>query len=260
MLESKPVKLDIAKRDLIEGLIKGLEVITAFNNETQHMTASELAERVGLSRSAARRYLLTLAQIGMAATDGRSFWLTPKVLNVGRSYLDSARLPRAVVPFLQRLTQQLQESTNFSVLDGPEIVYVSRVNNPRLLTTGFEPGTRLPAYTSTAGRVLLATLPDEELRAYLAATELVAYTHLTVTDKDQLYQELLTIRGQGWGVTENQYEVGLRGISVPIKSRSGAVLGAISVSMSVATCTKAEATARCVHVLQATANTLLMWI
>lgn len=260
MLESKPVQLDIAKRDLIEGLIKGLEVIAAFSNEKQHLTASELAQITGLSRSAARRYLLTLAHIGMTASDGRSFWLTPKVLMLGRSYLDSARLPRAVVPFLQRLTQQLQESTNFSVLDGPEVVYVSRVNNPKLLTGGFEPGTRLPAYTSTAGRVLLAMLPDEQLNAYMEKTELVPFTHLTVLDKNELYQELMLIRSQGYAVTENQYEVGLRGISVPIKSRNGTVLGAISVSMSVATCSKAEAAAKCIHVLQATANTLLMWI
>lgn len=260
MLESKPIKLDIAKRDLIEGFIKGLEVIQAFNRDTQHMTASELAERTGLSRSAARRYLLTLAHLGMVASDGRKFWLTPTVLNLGQSYLDSARLPRAITPFLQQLTQQLQESTNFAILDGKEVVYVSRVNNPRTLATGFAPGTRLPAYTSTAGRVLLAMLPDEELTAYLEEIELVPYTHATVTEKAKLYEELQLVRKQGWSVTENQYEVGLRGISVPVKSRSGAVLGAISVSMNAAGSTLAAATSKCLPALQATANTLLMWI
>lgn len=260
MLEAKPVKLDIAKRDLIEGLIKGLEVITAFNSGTQHMTASELAERTGLSRSAARRYLLTLAHLGMVASDGRSFWLTASVLNLGQSYLDSARLPRAIMPFLQQLTQQLQELSNFSILDGKEVVYLSRISNARVLTAGFAPGTRLPAYTSTAGRVLLAMLPDEQLRAYLDEVELVPFTHLTVVDKEQLYQELQHVRNQGWAVSENQYEVGLRGISVPVKSRSGAVLGAISVSMNVASSTLAAATAKCVPALQATANTLLIWI
>lgn len=171
-----PVLLDVevAKADLIDGLMKGVEVIRAFSGEAVQMSATELADKIGLSRSAARRYLLTLVHIGMAATDGRNFWLTPKVLSLGQSYLDSARLPRAIVPFLQRLTLQLQESTNYSVLEGDEVVYISRVNAPRVLTAGFDPGTPLPAHTSTAGRVLLAAQSDEALHAYLERVTLVA--------------------------------------------------------------------------------------
>lgn len=252
--------VEVAKRDVIDGLVKGLEVIRAFSDESVRLSASELADKVGLTRSAARRYLLTLVHVGMAETDGRQFWLTPKVLSLGHSYLDSARLPRAIVPFLQRLTTQLQESTNYSVLEGDDVVYVSRVNTPRLLTPGFDPGTRLPAYTSTAGRVLLSALPDEQLRAYLERVELVAYTHMTVTDKNELLRQLLTIRQDGFSVTENQYEVGMRGISVPIKSRRGDLVGALSVSMSIAGSSRAEAAARCVPALQATANTVMLWI
>jgi IclR family pca regulon transcriptional regulator len=252
--------VEVAKRDVIEGLVKGLEVIRAFSDESVQLSASELSEKVGLTRSAARRYLLTLVHVGMAETDGRQFWLTPRVLSLGHSYLDSARLPRAIVPFLQRLTTQLQESTNYSVLEGDDVVYVSRVNAPRVLTAGFDPGTRLPAYTSTAGRVLLSALSEGELHAYLERVELVAYTHMTVTDKDELLRELLMIRENGFGVTENQYEVGLRGISVPIKSRRGELVGALSVSMSISSCSRAEATARCVPALQAAANTVMLWI
>ncbi|MRW91448.1 helix-turn-helix domain-containing protein [Duganella sp. FT80W] len=252
--------VEVAKRDVIEGLVKGLEVIRAFSDESVRLSASELSDKVGLTRSAARRYLLTLVHVGMAQTDGHQFWLTPKVLSLGHSYLDSARLPRAIVPFLQRLTTQLQESTNYSVLEGDDVVYVSRVNAPRLLAPGFDPGTRLPAYTSTAGRVLLSGLPEEELHAYLERVELVAYTHMTVTDKNALRRELLTIRQDGFAVTENQYEVGMRGISVPIKSRRGELVGALSVSMSIASCSRAEAAARCVPALQATANTVMLWI
>ncbi|MES2262245.1 MAG: IclR family transcriptional regulator C-terminal domain-containing protein [Pseudomonadota bacterium] len=254
------LEVDVAKRDLIEGLIKGVDVIRAFSDESVRLSATELADKVGLTRSAARRYLLTLVHMGMAATDGRQFWLTPKVLSIGHAYLDSARLPRAIVPFLQRLTLQLQESTNYSVLEGDDVVYVSRVNAPRVLTAGFDPGTRLPAYTSTAGRVLLAALPDEVLHAYLERVELVAYTHLTVMDKQQLLDELLAIRHDGFGVTENQYEIGLRGISVPIKSRRGALVGALSVSMMISSCSRAEALARCVPALQSTANTVMLWV
>jgi IclR family pca regulon transcriptional regulator len=250
----------VDKRDQIESLIKGIDVITAFNDARPRLTVSELAEQVDISRSAARRYLLTLLHVGLAATDGRDFWLTPKVLNLGRAYLDSARLPRSIVPFLQRLTEQLQESTNYSVLDGDDVVYVSRANLPRILTSGFESGTRLPAYTSTAGRVLLAALPDEQIHAYLARVELVAFTHLTIADTGQLLTELMAIREAGFGVTENQYEVGLRGISVPIKSRRGTLVGALSVSMLIASSSRSQATGRCVPALQATANTLMMWV
>jgi IclR family pca regulon transcriptional regulator len=252
--------VQVARRDIIEGLVTGINVISAFNDEHARLTPTILAETIGISRSAARRYLLTLVHVGMVATDGRLFWLTPKVLTLGRSYLDSARLPRAIMPYLQRLTGQIQESTNYSVLEGDDVVYVSRVNAPRHLTPGFEPGTRLPAHTSTAGRVLLAELPDDQLHAYLERVQLIAYTHTTVVDKQQLLRELLAIREQGFGVTENQYEVGMRGISVPIKNRRGATIGALSVSMMTSSCSKAEATAKCLPALQASANTLMMWV
>jgi IclR family pca regulon transcriptional regulator len=260
MTERHPIQTDVPKRDLVEGLIKGVEVIGAFNGDSRYLTASEVAQRTGITRTAARRYLLTMAHIGLAATDGKVFWLTPRVLNLGRSYLDSAHFPRAVVPFLQRLSQQLQESTNFSVLDGAEVVYLARVIAPRQVTAGFDPGTRLPAYTSTAGRVLLAALPEEQMRAYLDDVELIAYTHMTVTDKEQLLGELQAIREQGYGITESQYEVGMRGLSVPVRNRTGMLIGAISVSMSTAASTREEAVARCVPALQNTANTLMMWI
>lgn len=260
MIEFKPVHVDVAKRDLIEGLIKGIEVVTAFNDGTPSLTPSELAKRIDITRSAARRYLLTLVHVGLAATDGKVFWLTAKVLNLGRAYLDSARMPRAIMPFLQRLTHQLGESTNFSVLDGTEVVYVARFNAPKVLSPAFEPGARLPAHTSTAGRVLLAALPDAELRAWLEKVELIPYTHLSVTDKDALYKELVEIRNQGYGITENQFEVGLRGVSVPVKSRNGTLIGALSVSMNIASCSTAEAAARCLPALQTTANTLMLWI
>jgi IclR family pca regulon transcriptional regulator len=260
MKKPEQIAVEVAQRDIIEGLVTGLRVITAFNDETARLTPTALAEQLGISRSAARRYLLTLVHTGMAATDGRVFWLTPKVLTLGRSYLDSARLPRAIVPYLQRLTAELQESTNYSVLEADDVVYVSRVNAPRHLTPGFEPGTRLPAYASTAGRVLLAARPEADLLAYLERVELVPFTHMTLVDKQELVRELAAIREQGFGVTENQYEIGMRGISVPLKSRRGALIGALSVSMMTSSCSRAEATSRCVPALQAAANTLMLWV
>jgi len=244
----------------VEGLIKGIDVIQAFNGDARYLSANEVAQRTGITRTAARRYLLTMVHTGLALSDGKVFWLTPKVLKLGGSYLDSARFPRAVVPFLQRLSQQVQESTSFAVLDGPEVVYLSRVIAPRQVTAGFEPGTRLPAHTSTAGRVLLATLPDEQVRSYLDSTELVAYSHMTVTDKDNFLLELQQIREQGYGIAENQYEVGMRGLSVAVRNRHGVLMGAISVSMSISASSRDAAIARCVPALQTTANTLMMWL
>ncbi|HEX8480221.1 MAG TPA: IclR family transcriptional regulator C-terminal domain-containing protein [Telluria sp.] len=257
-LPSRP--LQVARRDIVDGLVTGIEVITAFNDENARLTPTLLAARIGISRSAARRYLLTLVHTGMVATDAREFWLTPKVLTLGRAYLDSARLPRALLPYLQRLTAQVQESTNYSVLDGHEVVYLSRVNAPRHLNPGFDPGTRLPAYASTAGRVLLAALPDDQLQHYLDRVELLPFTNMTVIDREVLRCELMAIREHGFGVTENQFEMGMRGISVPLKSRRGVLIGALSVSTMVSSGSRAEVTGRCLPALQATANTLMLWL
>lgn len=253
-------EIEVAKRDLVEGLIKGIEVLTAFNEEFPKMTTSQVAQRLGLSRSAARRYLLTLVHIGLAATDKRNFWLTPKVMNLGATYLDATRVPRTVMPFLERVTLQLQESTNFSVLDDTEVVYLCRVNAPRVNTLGIMPGTRRPAWATASGRVLLATLPDERIRALLGKVELVPFTHLTLVDAEELFQEIIRVRKQGYSLCDSQYEMELGGISVLVKNRRGAVLGALSVSVSGANISVADAALRCVPVLQSTASTLMKWL
>lgn len=253
-------EFDIAKRDMVEGLIKGIEVIAAFSEHSPRMTTTEVAQRTGLSRSAARRYLLTLVHIGLVGFDRSSFWLTPKVMRLGHSYLDSSRIPRAVTPFLERLTLQLQESTNFAVLDGDDLVYLSRVNAPRLTTTGIVPGTRVPAYATAGGRVLLAALPDAELRALLESVEPVAFTHLSITGREQLFREILQVRKQGYSLCENQYEMGVGDISVLVKNRHGTVLGALNVSISLGRGSIADFAQRYVPALQATASTLMKWI
>lgn len=251
---------EIAKRDLVEGLIKGIDVITAFNEDYPRMTTSEVARRTGLSRSAARRYLLTLVHMGLVTYDRNAFWLTPRIMRLGHSYLDSSRIPRSVTPFLERLTMQLQESTNFAVLDGCDLVYLTRVNAPRLTTAGILPGTRVPAYATAGGRVLLASLPEEELRALLDEIQPVAFTHLTLTDRTQLFNEIGQVRRQGFCVCENQYEMDSGEISVLVKNRSGAVLGALNVSMSVGKSGMADFAPRYVSALQSTASTLMKWI
>jgi IclR family transcriptional regulator, pca regulon regulatory protein len=225
--------IEFKQADLIDGLRKGLEVITAFDDATPRMTQSELAQRVSLSRAAARRYLLTLVALGYVANDGKFFWLTPKVMQLGRSYTSSSRLPRTILPELQILTDRCGESTNFAILEATEAVYVCCANANRLLSTGIEPGTRLPGYTSTAGRLLASFKDDDALDQWIKQSAPRGYTNFTVTDRAKIKREIVKMRKQGYGITESQYELGLRGISVPLFDSANALIGAISISMAV---------------------------
>ena len=257
--KKQPVSSELAslsKADMIDGLRKGLEVICAFEDGTPKLTQSELAQRLDLSRAAARRYLITLTALGYMATDGKAFWLTPKVMRLGQSYVASSRLPRTVLPTLQKLTEAVGESTNVCVLEGFEAVYISRVNAAKLLSTGIEPGTRLPAHTLAGGRLILSFLPEPELDLWLKSVKLIAYTPLTVIDKAQLKREILKIRKQGFGLAESQLEVGLRGVSVPLLDGPGRVVGALSVSMSTAAVTPTAAIKRFVPAMREAAEQL----
>ena len=245
-----------SKADMIDGLRKGLEVICAFNDSTPCLTQSELAHRLDLSRAAARRYLMTLTALGYMATDGKSYWLTPKVMRLGHSYVSSARLPRTVLPFLQKLTETLGESTSLAVLEDEDAVYITRASALKLLSTTIEPGTRLPAHTTAAGRILLSRMPDAALDRWLDAVTLKSYTPQTTTDKQTLRRELHKTRKQGYVVTEGQYELGLRGIAIPLVDGAGVTVGALSVSMSIAAMSPTAAVRYCVPSLRTAAEQL----
>ena len=250
------ITTDVNKADMIDGLRKGLEVICAFDDGTPKLTQSELAQRLDLSRASARRYLMTLTALGYMATDGKAFWLTPKVMRLGHSYVASARLPRTVAPVLQKLTAALGESTNLAVLEGYETVYVSRANAAKLLSTGLEPGTRLPAQTVAAGRLLLSFLSDAALDRWLDGVNLTAYTAQTTLDRAVIKKDIIKIRKLGYGLSESQFELGLRGIAVPLLDGSGAPVGAIGVSMSSATLSASVAVKRFVPAMQEAADEL----
>ncbi len=241
---------EINKADMIDGLRKGLEVICAFDDSTPKLTQSELAQRLDLSRAAARRYLMTLTALGYMASDGRSFWLTPKVMRLGQSFLASSRLPQTVLPVLQKLTAELGESTNLSVIEGAEAVYLCRAIAPRLVSTSLEPGTRIPVYAATAGRLLLSFLPDAELDSTLASLKIERHCPTTETSIKALKKAIVAMRSQGYGVTENQFELGLRGISVPLIDETGRAVAAISVSMNTAAMTPAQAVKLCVPAMR----------
>lgn len=250
-------KKDIPKRNLIEGLMIGLRTLACFDSKTPSITPTELAERLSISRAAARRYLLTLVHTGYAEADGRHFRPTPKVLSLSHAYTGSARLPKTVQPFLQRIAKDILFSSNCAVLEGADAVYVATVSVSRIIGSGLDVGTRLPAYTSAAGRVLLASLEDQSLQSWLDETNLVAFTAHTPLDKVQLLTDLIKLRTRGYEFTEDLYEFGLRGIAVPLRNRQGETKAAIGISMASATCSADEALQRCLPALQSAAHSLI---
>jgi IclR family pca regulon transcriptional regulator len=246
----------LEKRDWIAGLEKGLSVIEAFDDANPRMTASQAGERCGMTRTATRRYLLTLAHLGYVATDGKLFWLTPRVLRLGQSYLESARLPRIVQPFLQRVTSGTHEVAYVSVMDGDDVVYIARNGSNRSMNTGFVLGSRVPAQVTAAGLLMLAMREREGLEDWLAFHELKTYTSYTLTSKDRLREQLARIREQGWAVSEQQLELTYRGVAVPLIDRQGELVGALNVTMPIGQESTDDAVARVLPVLQETARAL----
>jgi IclR family transcriptional regulator, pca regulon regulatory protein len=213
----------------VQSLERGLAVIRAFGADDPELTLSDVARRTGLTRAAARRFLLTLADLGYVRSDGRLFALTPRVLDLGYAYLSSLSLPEVAEPHLERLAAEVHESSSVSVLDGDEIVYVGRVPTSRIMRVSINVGTRFPAYATSMGRVLLAALEPEELDAYLARAELRPLTARTIATPEELRAELARVRTQGWALVDQELEEGLRSIAVPI--RDGArVVAAVNVS------------------------------
>ena len=214
----------------VQSLERGLAVIRAFGPEDPELTLSDVARRTGLTRAAARRFLLTLADLGYVRSDGRLFALTPRVLELGFAYLSSLTLPEVAEPHLERLAAEVRESSSVSVLDGDDIVYVGRVPTSRIMRVSINVGTRFPAHATSMGRVLLAALTDDELDAYLERADLRALTPRTIADAGTLRRELARIRRQGWALVDQELEEGLRSVAAPIRDREGRVVAAVNVS------------------------------
>jgi IclR family transcriptional regulator, pca regulon regulatory protein len=221
----------VDKRDLVEGLGKGLRLIEAFDEDHPQLNASEAAERAGLTRTAARRYLLSLVHYGYAATDGRQFWLSPRVLRLGESYLGTARLPRIVQPFIQRVSAQIGHTVNVSVLDGHEIVYVARSSPPRWVTIGYNVGVRIPAHVVTPGYIALSRLDDAALDAWIAEHDFVRFTPWTTIDPVEFRAQVQQARLLEYWHTESSLDPGLRGMSVALLDRKGRCVGAVGSTM-----------------------------
>jgi IclR family pca regulon transcriptional regulator len=214
----------------VKSLDRGLAVIKAFSAESPTMTLSGVAEKTGLTRAAARRFLLTLKALGYVSLQGRQFALQPRVLDLGYSYLSSMPVWDIAERHMEVLVDELHESSSVTVLDGIDIVYVARVPTKRIMQTNLSVGSRLPAYPSSMGRVLLAHLPPSELAAHLERADLKALTSRTITDPDQLRQSLETVRRQGWALVDQELEDGVRSLAAPLLAPGGRVLAAVNVS------------------------------
>lgn len=240
--------------DYVQSLGRGLAVLTAFSSDRPEMTISDIARETLLTRATARRLVLTLEELGYVTSDGRRFRLTPQVLDLGYSYISSLGLGDAAQPFMEKLVEELQESSSISVLDGMDIVYVVRVPTKRIMTVSLGLGSRLPAYCTSMGRVLLAGLPDDEFERRLSSTTLEPHTQKTVTDRDQLRKLIVGVRRAGWAMVDGELEVGVRSLSAPIRNRMGETVAAVNVSTNPSRVTSDQLRTRFLPVLLSTAD------
>lgn len=211
---------------------RGLAVIRAFDAEHPSLTLSEVARSCDLTRAAARRFLLTLVDLGYVHTDGRLFRLTPRVLELGYAFLAGFTLSDLAAPHLEQLVAQVRESSSLCVLDGDDIVYVARVPTRRIMTATITVGTRFPAHVTSVGRVILAHLPDAEIETRLARADLRPLTGRTIVSPEPLRAELRRVRRQGYAIVDQELEEGLRSIAAPVRDRDGEVVAAVNIPVA----------------------------
>ncbi|CAG7611787.1 Pca regulon regulatory protein [Leucobacter soli] len=216
----------------VQSLARGIAVIRAFDAEHAELTLSEVARRSEIPPAAASRFLRTLEVLGYVRRSGRVFSLTPRVLELGFSYLSALSLPEVMQPHLERLSREVGESVSAAVLSGSDIFYIARVPTRRIMTVGITIGTRFPAYATSMGRVLLAALPEAELAEVLATAEPRALTERTLASGAELAAEIARVREQGWALVDGELEIGLRSLAAPVRGRDGRVAAAVNISTS----------------------------
>ena len=245
--------------NFMTSLARGLAVIQAFSNRRDPLTISHVSSKTGFSRAAVRRCLYTLAQLGFAGSDdGRHFFLRPRILALGHSYISSMPLAAAAQPVLERISHLLHESCSIAALDGVDIVYVARANVTRIMSIDLRVGSRLPAYCTSMGRVLLANLPPEELESYLSRAELARRTGRTIVSREKLRQMLRLVRRNGYSIVDQELEHGLRSMAVPIHNSGGKVTAALNVGAQAQRVSILEMTNKFLPHLQDAAQELTM--
>lgn len=237
--------------DFVVSLARGLQIIKAFGQAPSEpeqipnlrpsdaLTVSEVAEKTGLARAVVRRFLYTLVELGYVITDGKYFRLTARILDLGYAYLSSFPLPKIAERFLEQVTLETKESSSASVLEGFDIVYVARVQTRRIMSISLSVGSRLPAFCTSMGRVLLAQLPEQMLERYLQSATFSKFTERTVCNADELRKEIRSVSKQGYALVDQELELGLRSLAVPVFAGRSRTVAAVNVSTQAARTTKA---------------------
>jgi IclR family pca regulon transcriptional regulator len=215
-------------------LARGLAVVRAFSDTRRTLTIAQISQKTGIPRAAVRRCLHTLKQLGYADSEVNNFSLRPKILTLGYSYLSSTPLTVSAQPCLNNITRTLNESCSLAVLDDNEVLYVSRSATARVMSVALNTGSRLPAYCTSLGRVMLAHMSEDALKAYFDKVKLRAFTDKTVVSQKRLREILNEVRESGYAVIDEELEVGLRSIAVPVRGASGSVLAALNVGAQAA--------------------------
>jgi len=218
--------------DVIAAFTKGLRVIEAFDAGHPRLSVAETATRTGLDRATARRCLLTLAAEGYAAHDGKYFTLTPRVLRLGMAALATLPLAQIVQPWLDQLSERVGQSASVAIRDDTEIVYLARAAQKRVMSIGLMPGSRLPAHCTSLGRVLLAALPEPQARALVERSDLAPRTALSLTDPEEIMARVAQARRDGFAIIDQEIEIGLRSIAVPLIDARGRVVAALNIGMA----------------------------
>ena len=214
----------------VQSFARGLEVIRSFSAQSPRQTLTDVAGRTGLTRAGARRILLTLQTLGYVESDGKLFRLTPRMLDLGFAYLSSLPIWNLAEPVMEELVGQIKESCSAAVLDGTDIVYVLRVPTHKIMSISLGVGSRLPAYCTSMGRMLLSALPIERMMQVLQASERTARTRYTLTDIDELAARIAQVRKQGWSLVNQELEEGLVSMAAPITDRAGQTVAALNIS------------------------------
>lgn len=220
----------IHPRDLIAGLQKGLALMQVFSAEQPRLSVPQAARLSGLTPSAARRFLLTLVHEGFAQTDSREYWLTPKALRLGQAYVDSAQLPRMLRPIIEQVARQTQEHVSVGTRDGDEIIHLVRSRYSHVASLSIRPGSRVPMYCTAGGRVWLAWLGEGAQAEYFARNALQALTPYTQIDPVLLQAELQRVKAQGFCIVDQEYEIGMRVLGVPLLDRAGQLQATLTIT------------------------------
>lgn len=242
--------------DFMTSLARGLHVIRAFAGVDRRLTIADVSRATGLTRAVVRRCLYTLRELGYAATDGRTYSLQPRILNLGYAYLSTAAIPIAAQPVLEELSAQIGEATSVAVLDDGAVVYVARAATRRIMAVNLGVGSRLPAYCTSLGRVLLSAMPAEQAAEELSKFELVAHTRFTVTSRRRIEEILVEARTEGFAVNDQELEIGLRAIAVPVRDVVGTTVAAMNVSAQASRVTRRELVEKSLPLLRAAAERL----